>query len=146
MTSLSFLSLDTLISLIEKLDQEQVNVKLANSVWEENELSINDETPAKLIPFLEAEHAPLRRSAAAALAAAVQALPGSFGKVYSALVDLFLEKSKPPVPIKDKFGMVVKASFDQPDPSEARNGVAYAFQELAPQFDLELFPSSSLPH
>ena len=33
--------------------------------------------------------------------------------------------------------MVVKASFDQPDPSEARNGVAYAFQELAPQFDLE---------
>ncbi|KAF7497762.1 hypothetical protein DV113_004188 [Geotrichum candidum] len=122
---------------IEKFDQEQVNVELANSIWEENELSINDETPAKLIPFLEAEHAPLRRSAAAALAAAVQALPGSFGKVYSALVDLFLEKSKPPVPIKDKFGMVVKASFDQPDPSEARNGVAYAFQELAPQFDLE---------
>ena len=68
---------------IEKFDQEQVNVELANSIWEENELSINDETPAKLIPFLEAEHAPLRRSAAAALAAAVQALPGSFGKVYS---------------------------------------------------------------
>lgn len=122
---------------IEKFDQEQVNVELANSIWEENELSINEETPEKLIPFLEAEHAPLRRSAATSLAAAVQVLPGSFHKVYAALAELFLEKSKPPVPIKDKFGMVVKASFDQPDPSDARTGVAYAFQELAPQFDLD---------
>ncbi|KAF5102408.1 hypothetical protein D0Z03_000420 [Geotrichum reessii] len=122
---------------IEKFDQEQVNVELANNIWEENELSIDEETPEKLIPFLEAEHAPLRRSAATSLAAAVQVLPGSFHKVYAVLAELFLEKSKPPVPIKDKFGMVVKASFDQPDPSDARTGVAYAFQELAPQFDLD---------
>lgn len=120
---------------IEKFDQEHVNVELAQTIWEENQLSINDQTPFKLTPFLESQHSPLRRSAAIALAAAVQELPTLFLSVYDNLIALFKERSKPPVPIKDRFGMVVKASFDQPDPAESRSGIAGAFQELAPLFD-----------
>lgn len=122
---------------IARFDSENVNVELANSIWEENDLSINEETPSKLISFLEADFAPLRRSTAAALASAVKELPKSFNEVFEKLVDLYNEKSKPPTPIKDRFGMIVKSSIELPDPSEARNGVAYAFQALAPQFDLQ---------
>lgn len=126
---------------IEKFDQEKVNVELAESIWEENSLSVDEQTPFKLLPFLEANRNTLRQSAAAAIAAVVSELPDLFKPVYNDLVEYFKEKTKPPVPIKDKFGMVVKASFDQPDPSEARSGIAGAFQELAPLFDSETVSS-----
>lgn len=120
---------------IEKFDQEHVNVELATSIWDENKLSINDQTPSNLLPFLESSRPTLRQSTALALASAVSERPELFDSVYESLIELFKEKSKPPVPIKDKFGMTVKASFDQPDPSEARSGIARAFHDLAPQFD-----------
>lgn len=125
---------------IEKFDQETANVELAESIWEENSLSINDQTPFKLLPFLESERRTLRQSAASAIAASVKELPALFKPLYTDLVALFKERTKPPVAIKDKFGMVVKASFDQPDPADARSGIAGAFQELAPLFDSDTLP------
>ncbi|KAI5807467.1 armadillo-type protein [Peziza echinospora] len=113
-------------------DEVDENVELAQTIWQANELHTDEETPSRLLPFLEKQDRQLRGAAARALAEAVKLSPQTFSSILNALKSLYREKAKPIVPQYDEFGMLKK--IDMRDPWEARSGVALALKELSSIF------------
>ncbi|KAJ4303228.1 translational activator of GCN4 [Kalmusia sp. IMI 367209] len=94
-------------------DDVEENVELARTIWEDNELQLNAEVAAKMIPYLDSLDKQLRRAAARS-------------------IDSYKEKAKPRVPERDEYGMLRKV--DLRDPWESRDGIALAFKELTASF------------
>lgn len=122
---------------IELFDENPTNAELAESIWTDNELEVDSSTPFKLLPFLESEDDSVRASAAQAIASAASRFPDLVPSVFNDLVDYFKEKSKPPVPVKDKYGVPVNLG-DESDTWKPREGAAKAFSHLAPYLTNEL--------
>ncbi|KAK7204005.1 armadillo-type protein [Myxozyma melibiosi] len=124
-------------------DENELNSKTANAIWEESDLSIDEQTPLKMLTFLETPDASIRNATSRAIKDALEELSGDhptlFHDFLQALMDLYRERAKPPATIYDEFGMVAQSSLDQKDPWEARSGVAVTFREIAP-----IFPESEL--
>lgn len=116
-------------------EEDEENANIAHTIWEENTLSTNEASALAIIPYLESPSQPLRQAAALALSISVQQHPQCFEKTLGALRDLYVEKAKPRVPQRDAYGMLVK--MDLSDPWQARQGIAFAFQELVPVFKAE---------
>jgi hypothetical protein len=115
-------------------DDADENIELAQSIWEENALEVDEGSVMKTIPYLESLDKQLRNAAARALAESVGSFPSTFGDVVGRLQGLYLEKAKPKKPEYDDYGMLKKV--DLKDPWEARSGVALAFKELSSAFDI----------
>ncbi|KAK9476212.1 armadillo-type protein [Lipomyces japonicus] len=120
-------------------DEIELNSKLAASIWEENELSIDESTPIKLLAYLENNNEPIRNATASAISDALGQLtsdsPKLFHNFFAEISNIYRERSKPPPIIYDEFGMVVKSSLEQKDAWEIRSGIAATLKRLAPIFD-----------
>ncbi len=110
------------------------NIQLAQSIWEENALEVEQSATSKILPYLDSTDKQLRRAAARALASIIESFPSVFPDILSELQNNYIEKAKPRVPERDEFGMPRR--IDTKDPWEARSGIAQAFKELASVFEI----------
>lgn len=122
---------------IERFDSIQNNAEMADSIWTENELSLDETSAFKLIKFLDTPHVFLRVATSKAIASAIKDYPNLIPQLYDDLSILFKEKSKPPVPITDKYGMIVNP-HEKSDTWGVRSGIALTFKELAPLLNNDL--------
>jgi hypothetical protein len=113
-------------------DQVEENVELAETIWEDNALEVDDDSYSKLMKYLESKDAQLRGAAARALAHAIEPNPSIFTKVLSELQSIYEAEVKPKAPGKDKYGMPLKS--DTTDTWEVRSGIALAFKAMTHQF------------
>ncbi|PSK56762.1 hypothetical protein B9Z65_6386 [Elsinoe australis] len=113
-------------------DDIQENSELAQEIWEENDLETHAEDVSALIPYLESKDVQLRRAAARAIAALVSQYAETLSGLLQQLKDMYIERAKPRVPQRDKYGMPMKIDLDDPWP--ARQGIALTFKELALSF------------
>lgn len=120
---------------LARFDEDGPNARLADAIWEENGLDINEAFSEKILPFISHRHASVRRAAAEALADACSQYPGQLATVCNALKELYVEKAKVLAPEFDRFGMIIEASLDRPDPYPVRVAVAHAFTALTPLFN-----------
>ncbi|KAK9366703.1 armadillo-type protein [Lipomyces kononenkoae] len=124
-------------------DENELNAKVATSIWEENGLDIDEDTPVKMLPYLENLDPQIRSATSRAIADALEQKssdkPTLFHDFLLAIMELYQERAKPPATIYDEFGMVVKSSLEQKDPWEVRSGIAATFKQIA-----RIFPESEL--
>lgn len=122
-------------------DEDELSRKTAISLWEENMLEINVQTPFNLLPYLVNEDLQIlsvvSRSIADAVDQQIEENRTFFHDFLLAVMDMYRQKSKPPEPIYDDFGMIVRSSMEQKDPWEARSGIASTFKEMAGFFEDE---------
>ncbi|KAJ4411345.1 translational activator of GCN4 [Neurospora sp. IMI 360204] len=111
-------------------DDVPENADLGRDIWEESEFHITEELAFKMLPYLESKDGQLRRAAAKGLAEALEQNPSAVNPVIEKLRESYAELAKPRLPELDEFGMPKKK--DLSDPWEARQGLALAFQGIAP--------------
>ena len=111
-------------------DDDEENQDLGREIWEESEFKASDQLPEQLLPYLQSKDAQLRRAAARGLAEASHIHPETADTVLEKLRTSYNKLAKPRVQLLDEFGMPKK--MDLSDPWEARQGIAYAFKEMAP--------------
>lgn len=123
-------------------DNDEVNAELGLTIWEENKFELSDESIRSLFTFLGQTDGGLRLSAARATARAIFSISkekSSFEQVVNELLELYSEKARPPKPILDEFGLVIKSSQEQKDIWEPRSGIAIVLKLVAELFvDQEL--------
>lgn len=114
-------------------DQVEENVELAETIWEDNALEVDEKSYSHLVKYLSSKDPQLRGAAARALAHAVKSYPATFATVLSELQSKYEDEIKPKAPEKDKYGMPMKV--DTTDVWEVRSGIALTFRALASQFE-----------
>ncbi|KAI9797836.1 MAG: translational activator of GCN4 [Candelina submexicana] len=114
-------------------DDVEENVELAQTIWEENALEVEQNATSKIMPYLDSTDNQLRRAAARALASVIKTFPFVFPDILSELQDNYRAKAGPIIPERDEFGMPRK--IDMRDPWEARSGIAQASRELTSVFE-----------
>ncbi|KAL2824646.1 armadillo-type protein [Aspergillus cavernicola] len=116
-------------------DHVEENAEVAENIWEENALEVDETAYEKLIPYLESQDANLRGAAARALAHAIQTSPSVFGDILSQLQSKYEDEVRPKAPEKDKYGMPRK--LDTVDHWAPRSGIALAFGAMQNSFESE---------
>ncbi|KAJ5668883.1 eIF-2-alpha kinase activator GCN1 [Penicillium macrosclerotiorum] len=116
-------------------DHVEQNVEIADSIWEENALEVDETAFSKIIKYLDSKDTQLRASAARALAHAIEFDKSKFAAILSELQTKYAEEVKPKVPEKDAYGMPKK--MDNTDNWESRSGIAFAFNAMTILFDGE---------
>ncbi|KAK3485123.1 armadillo-type protein [Neurospora crassa] len=111
-------------------DDVPENADLGRDIWEESEFQVTEELAFKMLPYLESKDGQLRRAAAKGLAEALGQNPSAVNPILEKLRESYTELAKPRLPELDEFGMPKKK--DLSDPWEARQGLALAFQGIAP--------------
>ncbi|KAH1839292.1 hypothetical protein KXX54_003123 [Aspergillus fumigatus] len=114
-------------------DQVEENAEIAENIWEENALEVDETSYGKLIPYLSSKNSQLRGAAARALGHAVELNPSVFGDIVQQLQSMYEEEVKPKEPAKDKYGMPLKV--DTTDHWECRSGIALAFGAMTNSFE-----------
>ncbi|KAF7131418.1 hypothetical protein CNMCM5793_004589 [Aspergillus hiratsukae] len=114
-------------------DQVEENVEIAETIWEENALEVDETSYGKIIPYLSSKDPQLRGAAARALGHAVELNPSVFGDIVLQLQSMYEEEVKPKQPAKDKYGMPLKV--DTTDQWECRSGIALAFGAMTNSFE-----------
>ncbi|KAL2811203.1 armadillo-type protein [Aspergillus granulosus] len=117
---------------LECHDTVEENAEVAENIWEENALEIDDTAYEKIIPYLDSQDANLRGAAARALAHAVESNTSVFGNILSQLQSKYEAEVRPKEPEKDKYGMPKKV--DTADHWESRSGIALAFSAMSNSF------------
>ncbi|GMF97863.1 binding protein [[Candida] boidinii] len=117
-------------------DNVDTNAEVASTIWNENDFTLDESVPSQLLNFIGVKDHGIRLSVATAIASAISELdsPELFASELHELLQLYRIKEKPPAPILDEFGLVIKASTDQKDTWEERSGVALTLKHLAPLF------------
>ncbi|KAH8425604.1 putative translational activator [Aspergillus melleus] len=118
---------------LECHDQVEENAELAETIWEDNALEVDDSTYGKIIPYLGSKDAQLRGAAARALAHAIESKPSVFGDIVSELQSKYEIEARPKAPEKDAYGMPKK--MDLTDHWEFRSGIALAFSAMTSGFE-----------
>ena len=116
-------------------DEEEDNAVTAMAIWEESEMRITQTTVDELLPFATLTSRGLRVSFGKALAAALVEMPSIFQSTVEILETTYVNAAQPPVPKRDKFGIVQKQ--DLADHWETRSGLAIAFKCLVSNFPTE---------
>ncbi|EAW06304.1 translational activator GCN1 [Aspergillus clavatus NRRL 1] len=114
-------------------DQVEENTEIAETIWEENALEVEETSYEKIIPYLSSNDSQLRGAAARALAHAVELNPSVFGDIVQQLQSKYEDEAKPKQPGKDKYGMPLKV--DTTDHWECRSGIALAFGAMTNGFE-----------
>ncbi|KAL1310939.1 hypothetical protein AAFC00_001162 [Neodothiora populina] len=120
---------------LAKHDDVDENRDLAAAIWEENDLKTSPDSAARLMEYLRSDDVQLRRAAARSIAAVVLAHPDVSPDVLAQLQDTYKEDAKPRTLQRDKYGMPIKMSLE--DPWQSRHGIALTFKELTPTFQSE---------
>ena len=110
-------------------DDLEENAETARTIWAANDLGLKEDSPPKLLPYLESTDKQLRNSAACALAAAIRLRPSSLDQVLGELQTIYKNSKQPVFPHQDPYGRQKKQEADNAWTS--RSGVAMALQELA---------------
>ncbi|KAJ4359251.1 translational activator of GCN4 [Ascochyta clinopodiicola] len=113
-------------------DDDEENVELAKTIWEDNELQLSADAGAKMLPYLESLDKQLRRAAARSIGETIAKHPEIFDDLLQRLQESYVEKAKPRVAERDEYGMPRKN--DTRDPWEARDGIALAYKEMTSGF------------
>ncbi|KAG5419039.1 GCN1 [Candida metapsilosis] len=112
---------------VETYDTDNNCRELAQTIWEDNSLSVPDTT--NLLELFELKDAGLRLSVAQAYRdASIQT-----GINLDELFNFYIEKKNPPAPKLDEYGLVIKSTIDQRDRWEERSTIALALKFLVPQ-------------
>lgn len=120
---------------LAKHDDVEENQETADTIWAENDLKTSPESASAIMKYLSSADPQLRRAGARALAAIVTIHPAISSNSLSQLQDAYREDAKSRVPQRDKFGMPVKTSLE--DPWQSRHGIALTFKELTNTFTSE---------
>ena len=115
-------------------DVHEENATLGKLIWQENALALEAADAIKMLPYLASKDKQLRRAAARGLAGCIGDDHGAFADILERLQNQYRELIKPRKPELDSYGMPKK--MDLTDPWEARSGIALAFQEVTPIFDV----------
>jgi hypothetical protein len=118
---------------LECHDHVEENAEIAETIWEENALEVDETAYEKIIPYLASQDSQLRGAAARALAHAIESNPSVFGKIVSELQAKYEFEARPKEPAKDKYGMPIK--MDLTDHWEFRSGIALAFSAMTDGFE-----------
>ncbi|KAJ5295238.1 hypothetical protein N7508_010059 [Penicillium antarcticum] len=113
-------------------DSVEENAEIADTIWEDNALEVDDTTFGKIMKYLDSKDHQLRGAAARALAHAIEFDKSKFAGILSELQFKYTEEIKPKVPEKDAYGMPKK--MDNVDHWEARSGIALAFSAMTKEF------------
>ena len=111
-------------------DDVDENVNLGSIIWQENALEVESKDAFRLLPYLSSPDKQLRRAAARSIAACLSEDNSVFEEIRLKLQEEYRERAKPRVPERDAYGMIKKT--DLSDLWEARSGIALAFKEMAP--------------
>ncbi|KAG0152638.1 hypothetical protein PDIDSM_1118 [Penicillium digitatum] len=114
-------------------DLVEENAKIADTIWEDNALEVDDTSFSKIMKYLDSKDYQLRGAAARALAHAIEFDKSRFAGILSELQSKYVEEIKPKAPEKDAYGMPKK--IDTADHWEARSGIALAFNAMTNGFD-----------
>lgn len=114
-------------------DHIEENAEVADSIWEDNALEVDDSTYPKILKYLDSKDAQLRGAAARALAHAIEFDKNKFADILSELQSKYAEEVKPKAPEKDAYGMPRK--IDNTDNWESRSGIALAFNAMTNLFE-----------
>lgn len=120
---------------LECHDYVEENAEVAENIWEENALEVDESAYEKLIPYLNSQDPNLRGAAARALAHAIKSNQSVFGDIVSQLQSKYEFEIRPKEPEKDKYGMPKKAEVA--DHWEPRSGIALAFEAMQNSFEGE---------
>ncbi|XHG02859.1 hypothetical protein AWENTII_006184 [Aspergillus wentii] len=116
-------------------DHVEENAEIAEAIWEENALEVDDTCYEKIIKYLSSKDSQLRGAAARALAHAIELNPSVFGDILSELQSKYQIEVQPKEPEKDKYGMPKK--MDTTDNWDGRSGIALAFNAMTNIFEGE---------
>ena len=118
-------------------DEDEEIAETALAIWEENGLNTEDHLVFEMLQYLRSSSRPIRLAAARSLSQIIEAHPTTFGEVLRSLQNSYLENAQPPVPKRDKYGMVQRGELA--DPWEPRSGTAMSFKAMVPVFELNAF-------
>lgn len=116
-------------------DHVEENVELAEGIWDENDLEVDETAPPKIMKYLDSEDNQLRGAAARALAHAIEFDKSKFAGILSELEAKYSEDVKPKAPEKDAYGMPKK--IEHTDNWVSRSGIALAFSAMTNLFEGE---------
>ncbi|BDD63159.1 hypothetical protein MAP00_008092 [Monascus purpureus] len=116
-------------------DHVEENVDIADTIWEENALEVDDDSYRSILKYLDSKDWQLRGAAARSLAHLIELIPAVFGDIILELQSKYENEIKPKIPAKDKYGMPVK--MDLTDHWESRSGIALAFKAMTNAFEGE---------
>ena len=119
-------------------DAKEDSAEIANAIWEENGLDVDESTAYEVRFYLEAKDRSIRESAARALAHGIEENPEIFEDILQRLQSEYIKAATPSVAQKDKFGM--RKQVEVEDQWQARSGIASALKAMSPIFE----PSSIL--
>ncbi|KAJ5591715.1 uncharacterized protein N7459_002084 [Penicillium hispanicum] len=114
-------------------DSVDENAEIADTIWEDNALEVDDTAFSKIMTYLDSKDAQLRGAAARALAHAIDFDKSKFTGILSDLEAKYAEEVKPKAPEKDLYGMPKK--MDVADNWQSRSGIALAFNALTYLFE-----------
>ncbi|PWY93316.1 ARM repeat-containing protein [Aspergillus sclerotioniger CBS 115572] len=120
---------------LERHDHVEENAEIAENIWEENALEVDDSSYGKIIPYLSSKDSQLRGAGARALAHAVATNPSVFNDIFAELQSKYTVEIQPKAPEKDSYGMPKK--MDMADHWELRSGIALAFGAMTDLFEGE---------
>ncbi|CAH2354189.1 eIF-2-alpha kinase activator Gcn1p [[Candida] railenensis] len=110
-------------------DNDEQCKELATTIWTENEFEIPETGFLEvMLKFFDNSNPGLRYSIAKATVEGISSVPDAV----TSLINHFWLKEKPPAPIYDQFGLIVKSSQEQKDLWEDRSTVALVIKELTP--------------
>lgn len=122
-------------------DNNSNNAEVAATIWEENHFKLDNSCPEQLMLYLHINDGGVRLSVCKAIATAITHLSENdssiFDKTLDQLLLLYDLKAKPPPPVLDLYGLVIKSSTEQKDPWEERSGVALTSKHIAHLFTTE---------
>ncbi|KAJ9309219.1 hypothetical protein DTO217A2_1157 [Paecilomyces variotii] len=113
-------------------DHVEQNAELAERIWEENALEVDENSYIAIMKYLGSKDSQLRGTAARALAHAIDLNQSVFENVLFDLQSRYEDEIKPKAPAKDKYGMPLKAEVS--DNWEIRSGIALAFKAMTKGF------------
>ncbi|KAJ6123299.1 eIF-2-alpha kinase activator GCN1 [Penicillium capsulatum] len=114
-------------------DHVDENAEVADTIWEDNALEVDDSTYSKIMKYLDSKDSQLRGAAARALAHAIESDKPKFAEILSELQSKYIEEVKPKAPEKDAYGMPKK--IDNTDNWDGRSGIALAFNAMTNLFE-----------
>ncbi|KAB8067613.1 armadillo-type protein [Aspergillus leporis] len=120
---------------LECHDHVEENAEIAETIWEDNALEVDESSYRKIIPYLASSDSQLRGAAARALAHALESNSTKFGEILSELQTKYESETKPKEPEKDMYGMPKKMNVA--DHWEFRSGIALAFGAMTNGFEGE---------
>ena len=113
-------------------DEVEENAEVGRRIWATNLLEADEASAVKLLPYLGNAEKQQRKSAARAIANAVQLYPSTLEEILAKLEAIYRENLIALAPRYDKYGRQNKS--DLKDPWETRHGVALTSKELSKVF------------